>query len=231
MWMDTSSCLRMQYWRRFPFLTFLPTASALATSEFADFKTLVSESIWKSCETCSQVFCLSPLIRPRQSRITATRILKVQRISLSYYQIERIQTELLSRPSWTYQRPLGMDAKGSGGCRQNVFIAPRPVDDLDGAVDSSQPKYIILAFFQLSPEWRFLTFAVLELGTFSGFSALAWYEATKDIHTEIVSLELYKEIIDMAQGVFEKNKLENRIKLIEGPASERWEPMTLSIVR
>lgn len=66
-----------------------------------------------------------------------------------------------------------------------------------------------------------MTFAVLELGTFSGFSALAWYEATKDIHTEIVSLELYKEIIDMAQGVFEKNKLENRIKLIEGPASER----------
>ncbi len=63
--------------------------------------------------------------------------------------------------------------------------------------------------------------AVLEVGTFSGFSALAWYEATKSMHTEIVSLERYKEVVAVAKSVFEKNNLEDRMRLVEGPASER----------
>ena len=62
---------------------------------------------------------------------------------------------------------------------------------------------------------------VLDIGTYSGFSALAWYEGTKKKQAEIVTLELSKEMIAITRSVFEKNQVEDRIKMAEGLASER----------
>ena len=66
--------------------------------------------------------------------------------------------------------------------------------------------------------WSFL---VLDVGTYSGFSALAWYEGTKKTQAEIVTLELSKEMIAVAKSVFDKTQVGDRIKMIEGLASER----------
>lgn len=57
---------------------------------------------------------------------------------------------------------------------------------------------------------------VLELGTFTGISALAFYEATRDIGTEIVTLDVEKEFIAIAQTAFERYQATDRIKIIEG---------------
>ena len=62
---------------------------------------------------------------------------------------------------------------------------------------------------------------MLDIGTYSGFSALAWYEGTKKTQAEIVTLELSKEMIAIARNVFEKNQVGDRIKMAEGLASER----------
>ena len=62
---------------------------------------------------------------------------------------------------------------------------------------------------------------VLDVGTFSGFSALVWYEATRKTQCEIVTLELSKQMIAVAEDVFERRGVGDRIKMIEGPASER----------
>ena len=105
------------------------------------------------------------------------------------------------------------------------------MDDLDGAMDRSETQYVPLSrysqWFSTRPlRERFLhmQFArrrtVLEVGTFSGFSALAWYEGTKATQAQIVTLELSPEMIKVAREIFKKTGVEDRVELVEGPASE-----------
>ncbi|OJD18668.1 hypothetical protein AJ78_01364 [Emergomyces pasteurianus Ep9510] len=61
---------------------------------------------------------------------------------------------------------------------------------------------------------------ILEIGTYSGYSALAWYEGTKATQAEIITLELSPEMIAAARSVFDKYNVNDRITLIEGPAAE-----------
>ncbi|EDN03975.1 conserved hypothetical protein [Histoplasma mississippiense (nom. inval.)] len=61
---------------------------------------------------------------------------------------------------------------------------------------------------------------LLEIGTYSGYSALAWYEGTKAIQAEIITLELSPEMIAAARSVFDKHNVNDRVTLIEGPAAE-----------
>ncbi|KAL2367739.1 hypothetical protein RJZ57_007894 [Blastomyces gilchristii] len=56
---------------------------------------------------------------------------------------------------------------------------------------------------------------ILEIGTYSGYSALAWYEGTKATQAEIITLELSPEMIAAARGIFDKLKtLEGTFDLI-----------------
>ncbi|KAJ6133485.1 hypothetical protein N7471_008700 [Penicillium samsonianum] len=57
---------------------------------------------------------------------------------------------------------------------------------------------------------------ILELGTFTGISALAFYEATRDFDTEILSLDVDKDFITIAQAGFERYQATDRIRIIEG---------------
>ncbi|EEQ85214.2 uncharacterized protein BDCG_08483 [Blastomyces dermatitidis ER-3] len=61
---------------------------------------------------------------------------------------------------------------------------------------------------------------ILEIGTYSGYSALAWYEGTKATQAEIITLELSPEMIAAARGIFDKYNVNDRVTLIEGPADE-----------
>jgi predicted O-methyltransferase YrrM len=61
---------------------------------------------------------------------------------------------------------------------------------------------------------------VLEIGSFSGYSALAWYEGTKDTQAEIITLELSPKMIAASRQTFAKYGVGDRVKLIEGPADK-----------
>ncbi|KAF4547718.1 O-methyltransferase-like protein [Elsinoe fawcettii] len=66
---------------------------------------------------------------------------------------------------------------------------------------------------------------VLEIGCYSGYSAVAWYEGTKDTQAEIITLELNKKMIAASKAAFSKLGVGDRIKLIEGPAQESLEKL------
>ncbi|KZL74856.1 sam-dependent o-methyltransferase [Colletotrichum incanum] len=61
---------------------------------------------------------------------------------------------------------------------------------------------------------------VLEIGCYSGYSAIAWYEGTKDTKAEIVTLELSPKMIAASKEAFEKFGVKDRVRLVEGPADE-----------
>lgn len=63
---------------------------------------------------------------------------------------------------------------------------------------------------------------VLEIGCYSGYSAIAWYEGTKETQAEIVTLELSPKMIAAARQAFKTYGVEDRVKLIEGPADQTY---------
>ena len=67
---------------------------------------------------------------------------------------------------------------------------------------------------------------ILEFGCYSGYSALAWYEGTKMTGAEIITLELSQVMIDASRKVFDKYNVNDRIKLIEGPADRSLDTLT-----
>ncbi|MCJ1344982.1 hypothetical protein MMC31_003187 [Peltigera leucophlebia] len=67
---------------------------------------------------------------------------------------------------------------------------------------------------------------VLEIGCYTGYSALAWYEATEATKAEIITLELDPKMITASRRTFDKYKLNDRVKLIEGPAQVSIEKLT-----
>ena len=52
--------------------------------------------------------------------------------------------------------------------------------------------------------------------------SLALYEATRDIGSEIVTLDIEKEFIAIAKDAFQKYQAVDRIEIIEGDCTERW---------
>ena len=65
--------------------------------------------------------------------------------------------------------------------------------------------------------------AVLEIGTFTGFSAIAWYEGTKATQAEIVTLDIRSDILDTAREIFKTLQVDDRVKVVEGPALKTYE--------
>ena len=49
---------------------------------------------------------------------------------------------------------------------------------------------------------------------------MAWHESTAALGTEIITLELDPKMIAASRRTFDKYRLNDRIKLIEGPAGE-----------
>ncbi|KAL8925530.1 MAG: hypothetical protein Q9208_003421 [Pyrenodesmia sp. 3 TL-2023] len=67
---------------------------------------------------------------------------------------------------------------------------------------------------------------VLEIGCFTGFSAMAWYESTVSTQAEIITMELDPKMIAASRRTFDKYQLNDRVTLIEGPAQDSIETLT-----
>ncbi|KAK3171658.1 hypothetical protein OEA41_003742 [Lepraria neglecta] len=64
---------------------------------------------------------------------------------------------------------------------------------------------------------------VLEVGTFTGFSALAWYEGTRATNAEIITLDVRGEVLNFTRKMFKELGVDDRIRVIEGPAASMLE--------
>ncbi|KAL2040538.1 hypothetical protein N7G274_006517 [Stereocaulon virgatum] len=64
--------------------------------------------------------------------------------------------------------------------------------------------------------------AVLEVGTFAGFSALAWYVGTRATNVEIVTLDVRGEGLHFTTKMFKEFDVEDRICIIKGLAASTW---------
>ncbi|KAK8095675.1 o-methyltransferase domain-containing protein [Apiospora kogelbergensis] len=80
---------------------------------------------------------------------------------------------------------------------------------------------------RLQGAWMIFTAKdLLEIGCFSGYSALAWYEGTKETQAEIVTLELSPKMIAASRKAFQEYGVDDRVTLIEGPADETLKTLT-----
>lgn len=68
--------------------------------------------------------------------------------------------------------------------------------------------------------------AVLEIGCFTGYSALAWYESTVSTQAEIITLELDPKMIAASRKTFDRYKLNDRVTLMEGAAQDSIEKLS-----
>lgn len=59
---------------------------------------------------------------------------------------------------------------------------------------------------------------VLDIGTFTGYSALAWKEGMKDVGGEVWTCEASPRSIKACKAAFQKYDPEGKIHLLEGPA-------------
>ena len=118
-----------------------------------------------------------------------------------------------------------MDYKDLDGCRDDVLEVTRPMDDMDEPMDSSEARYAmptsVAAISRDVPTSPKLTLAnlVLEVGTFTGFSALAWYEGTRATKAEIITLDVRGEVLNFTRKMFSDLGVDDRIKVVEGPAA------------
>ncbi|KAI4235071.1 MAG: hypothetical protein LQ349_003405 [Xanthoria aureola] len=96
-------------------------------------------------------------------------------------------------------------------------------DSFDDADKMSSP--LQGATMKFLAEWQ-QPKRVLEIGCFTGYSALAWYESTVSTQAEIITLELDPKMIAASRKTFDTYKLNDRVKLMEGPAQESIEKLT-----
>ncbi|GFF96437.1 putative O-methyltransferase [Aspergillus udagawae] len=67
---------------------------------------------------------------------------------------------------------------------------------------------------------------ILELGTFTGVSALVFYEATKEAQAEIVSIDMSDTYLKYAQDAFRRYGADHRIKTVKGPCLDMLPTLT-----
>jgi len=60
--------------------------------------------------------------------------------------------------------------------------------------------------------------AILEIGCYTGYSALAWYQSTTETQAHITTLELDAKMIAASRRTFDKYNLNDRVTMIEGDA-------------
>lgn len=67
---------------------------------------------------------------------------------------------------------------------------------------------------------------VLGIRCYTGYSALACYEGTKNTRAEIITLKLGPKMIAANRITFDKYGLKHRIKLLERPAKESMKKLS-----
>lgn len=70
--------------------------------------------------------------------------------------------------------------------------------------------------------WTLKWSLVLELGTFTGVSALIFHEATKKTQAEIVSMDMSETYLKYAEDAFRRHGATDRIRTVQGPCLEMF---------
>ncbi|KAI5841109.1 O-methyltransferase [Morchella snyderi] len=97
--------------------------------------------------------------------------------------------------------------------KDTIQWAIKTNNDADMMINTLQAQFLI--FFARAQGIK----RVLEIGMFTGYSALAWVEALKDEpNAEVVCLDIPGQSTDFARETFVKTKVDSIIKIIEGNA-------------
>lgn len=134
---------------------------------------------------------------------------------------------LLNLPSVTGSlgQAVGMDDSPLHRCGNDVVETASSMDDLDGPVDRAKARYVGpdqggLLVHNFRVGFKKMTCVVLELGTFTGVSALAWYDGTRANQAEIVTLDVRADVVERTRAFFKQLGVDDRITPIAGPAAE-----------
>ena len=125
-----------------------------------------------------------------------------------------------------HEGAMGLHSQRVCGLRQNVFRAAGHDQQVFGATAETQTKYGPPSSPQTSllPDYPNDS-TVLDIGSYSGFSALAWYEGTVETQAEIVTLEIVPAMIDATKRTISKYNLSDRVTLLEGAAQESMQKL------
>ncbi|KAF9891492.1 hypothetical protein FE257_003959 [Aspergillus nanangensis] len=105
-------------------------------------------------------------------------------------------------------------------CLSNSTPLPASIRDVAATTASETGSKSMMACSLVQCHWLMTTTEmlrpkrVLELGTFTGVSTLAFYEATRDSLAEIITVELDKEYASMAERGFGKYVSGGRVELL-----------------
>ena len=66
---------------------------------------------------------------------------------------------------------------------------------------------------------QLITLQVLEIGTFTGFSALAFYKGTRGTNSKIVTMDVRGEVLQFTRKMIGDLGADDRIDFMEGPAA------------
>ncbi|KAI9714696.1 MAG: hypothetical protein M1828_001125 [Chrysothrix sp. TS-e1954] len=67
---------------------------------------------------------------------------------------------------------------------------------------------------------------IFEIGSYSGFSALAWYEGTIDTQAEIITSEIEPRMIETTKRAISKYGMQDRVTLLEGAAQDTMKTLS-----
>lgn len=95
---------------------------------------------------------------------------------------------------------------------------PRRQTDLDDPMDCTKPRSVLLKGLSRAC----VATGELELGTLTGFSALAWYEGTKTSNVEIVSFDVRSAVLETTSDFFKERVVAHRITLVGFSAAKTF---------
>ncbi|OOQ90410.1 putative O-methyltransferase [Penicillium brasilianum] len=117
-------------------------------------------------------------------------------------------------------------------CRKKSSTLPVSILEQIKFTDQLHKDEVVMAPSESQCSWL-LSFTralrpkrILELGTFTGVSALVFYEATKEGTAEIVSMDMSEKYLEFAQDAFRRYGADERIKTVQGPCLDMLPTLT-----
>ncbi|KAF7597142.1 hypothetical protein BBP40_009480 [Aspergillus hancockii] len=111
-------------------------------------------------------------------------------------------------------------------CTLHSSPLPKSVEEQCRVTDERSQDEVVMAPSPAQCAWL-MSFAlasrprrILELGTFTGVSTLAFYEGTRKTKAEIITVDMSEEYLQIAETAFRRHGATDRIQTIRGPCLE-----------
>ncbi|KAF9887241.1 hypothetical protein FE257_010369 [Aspergillus nanangensis] len=113
-------------------------------------------------------------------------------------------------------------ARAGDYCTQHSAVLPSSVAEQARLTEKLFPDLADMAPSNPQCSWM-MSFTrvlrpsrILELGTFTGVSALAFYEATRDTQAEITTIEMSEKFLQISGAAFAHHGADDRIQTVQG---------------